>query len=79
MNKFLEGGGSDVTDGSTNILGATLSAVNLDSSKALKTNGSKIIISTDLAIADTAGLQAAWILRWVSHSRKIWMWVVSIY
>lgn len=59
MNKFLQGGSSDVTDGSTNIVGATLSAANLDFSKALKTNGSKVIISTDLAISDTTGLQAS--------------------
>lgn len=58
MNRFLQGGGSDVTDGSTNILGSTLSATNLSPSQTLRTDGSKRIISSDLAISDTTGLQA---------------------
>lgn len=61
-DKFLSIGGSsggDVTDGSLNINGATLSAVNLQTSLPLKTNSTKQLVSTYLSISDTTGLQAA--------------------
>ena len=58
--KFLSPTSSgDLTNGSVNVLGATLSATNLNASSALKTNSSKIIISTNLEISDTNGLAAA--------------------
>jgi hypothetical protein len=59
-NKFLETGDtSNLTDGSVNIFANSLSAFNLQPSKALKTGPTKIIYSTDLDIADVSGLQEA--------------------
>lgn len=62
FNKFLQSGGGGVAglqDGTQPLFSSTISANNLDASKALKTNASRIIISTELDIADTTGLQAA--------------------
>lgn len=59
-NKFLTGGsGVDVTNGSTNILGRTISAVNLVASSALRTGATGIINTSNLIISDTTGLQTA--------------------
>ena len=58
-DKFLHTGGtgsSNVSDGSTNIVGNTLSAVNLDPSKAVKTNSTRQLVSTNLDIADVNNL-----------------------
>ncbi len=60
FNKFLGTSGvSNVTDGSTNILGRTLGATNLGNNSSMKTNGSGIINTSPLLISDTAGLQTA--------------------
>jgi hypothetical protein len=59
-NKFLNTGGSgsgDITNGTINVFAATLAADNLESSLPLKTNSVKQLISTNLSISDTNGLQ----------------------
>jgi hypothetical protein len=59
-DKFLNtsgAGGGDLTNGSININAATLTADNLEPSKALKTNSVKQLISTNLEIADINNLQ----------------------
>ena len=48
-----------LTDGSTNIVGASLSGANLLPAKAVKTSSASVLISTNLEISDTNGLQAA--------------------
>lgn len=49
----------NLTDGTVAIVGSTIGAANLIPSKALKTNSVGTLISTDLAISDTTGLQDA--------------------
>jgi hypothetical protein len=59
-DKFLNtggAGGGDLTNGTININAATLAADNLEPSKALKTNSTKQLISTNLEIADINNLQ----------------------
>ena len=59
-NKFLTVGGDvNLSNGSTAIYAATLGAANLEPSQTIKTNATRQLISTDLAISDTSGLQAA--------------------
>ena len=59
-NKFLGSSGSNanVSDGSTILFGSTIGAASLDSSKAVKTNSLKQLISTNLDIADVNSLQS---------------------
>ena len=61
FNKFLETGQGliNLQDGSTVIVAKTLSAINLTSSTALRTDALSTIISSDLLISDTSGLQAS--------------------
>lgn len=58
--KFLTSSsqGVNVTDGSVNIFGNTLSAQNFVAGTALRTNGVRQIVSSDLNISDVTGLQA---------------------
>ena len=60
-DKFLNtggGGNANISNGSVNIFAATLSADNLEPSKAIKTNSVKQLISTNLEIADVNNLQS---------------------
>ena len=60
-NKFLGSGNSvvGISDGSTNLYGASLGAVNLDPSQPLKTNATRNLVSSKLDIADVNSLQSA--------------------
>ncbi len=60
-DKFLGtgGGGGNITNGSLNILGATISAINLNPSKAMKTDALGRIYSTNLSISDITGLTSS--------------------
>ena len=61
-SRFLSGGGgdsADVTNGSTAILGASLSAVGLVPNLPIKTDADSRLVTTFLSISDTAGLQTA--------------------
>jgi len=62
FNKFLETGGGDasgLTDGSTALNSASITAANLLASLPMKTDVSRIVQSTKLDIADTLLLQTA--------------------
>ena len=59
-DKFLNTGGSgnsNISNGTATIFGATIGAADLISSKPLKTNSTKQLISTNLDIADINSLQ----------------------
>jgi hypothetical protein len=56
-NKFLGGTSSDLTNGTANLYIASLSIDGLDPSKALKTNTTKTLESSNLDIADVNQLQ----------------------
>ena len=59
-DKFLHTGGSgevNISNGTANIFAASLSSVNLEPSKALKTNSVRQLVSTNLQISDVQNLQ----------------------
>ena len=60
-NRFLTKTGTsvDLTDGSIPFYGSSLGAINLNTSKAVKTNNSGVLYSTNLQISDVDGLQTA--------------------
>ncbi len=59
-NKFLSATATEnLTDGTTNIFGATLGAFNLDASMPLRTDSLSRLVTTFLPISDIVGLQDA--------------------
>jgi len=58
-NRFLTTSSGDVSDGSIDIYGASIGADDLNPYMPVKTNASRRLESTLLAISDTNGLQAA--------------------
>ncbi len=60
-NRFLTKSGTnvDLTDGSIPFYGSSLGAINLNTAKAVKTNNSGVLYSTNLQISDVDGLQTA--------------------
>jgi len=60
-DKFLNTGGSggvNISNGTTDIFAATLSAANLDPSRPIKTNAVRELVSSNLDIADINNLQS---------------------
>lgn len=58
-SKFLNPALTSVTDGSTNIFAATLSALNLTPSTTIKTDVNSVLVSEAILITDVTGLTAA--------------------
>ena len=60
-DKFLNTGGSggvNISNGTTDVFAATISAANLDPSRPVKTNSTKTLVSSNLDISDVNNLQS---------------------